>query len=132
MTTDENISFLIEYNEDQELEQQELEQQELEQEQINNIHDFNLFINEDMGEYQALNLHYKMNYTIKDLLLICDYYGLAKEIKSNKYNKEEIVNLLVIFETNILNNHIVCARKNMWYYMEQLKNDKFMKKYVIW
>ena len=77
-------------------------------------------------------VNYMENYTIKDLLLICEYYGCSKGMKSKKYTKEDIVNFLVAFETNPSNNDIVCKRKNAWFYIGELKNDKFMKKYVLW
>ena len=69
---------------------------------------------------------------MKELLLICEYYNIAKEAKSKKYNKEELCNFLVEFELNPENNDIVLKRKNMWIYINELKNDKFMKKYVLW
>ena len=75
---------------------------------------------------------YKINYTVKELILICEYYGIAKDMRVNKCNKEEIIIILVNFENNLLNNDVVLRRRNMWYYMSQLKNDKFMKKYVLW
>ena len=69
---------------------------------------------------------------IKDLLTICEYYGIAKEIRANKYNKNEIVNILVVFEREIGNHQCVASRKQLWHYMNELKRDKFMKKFVIW
>jgi hypothetical protein len=80
-------------------------------------------------------LNYDENFTVKDLLLICEYYGFAKQLKNNKnnkFNKEEIIRFLVYFESDIINDDIVNKRQNMWFYMGQLKNDKFMKKYVLW
>ena len=74
---------------------------------------------------------YTENYTVKQLLSICDYYGFAKELKINKYNKEQIVSFLVVFESEAINADIVCRRKNMWFYLIELKTDKFMKKYVL-
>ena len=56
---------------------------------------------------------YTENYTVKQLLQICDYYGFAKELKINKYNKEQIVSFLVVFESEAINADIVCRRKNM-------------------
>ena len=94
--------------------------------EINN-HDF---INEEI--FEVMCYEYKINYTVKELLLICDYYGIAKEMKNNKYNKEEIINVLVQFENNPINNDIFMRRQSMWYYIDKLKNDKFMKKYVLW
>lgn len=86
--------------------------------------------NEDLFIPQIIN--YKENFTVKELFIICEYYGVAKEIKTNKYNKEEIIQFLVIYESNPDNSDIVFKRQNMWFYMNELKNDKFMKKYVLW
>jgi len=77
-------------------------------------------------------INYNINYTLKELFLICDYYGITKEMKTNKYNKEEIITFLILFENNSENEEIVCKRQNMWFYMNELKNDKFMKKYILW
>ena len=77
-------------------------------------------------------IDYNTNYTVKDLMLICEYYGIAKELKTNKCNKEEIIICLVFFENNHLNEDIVFKRQNMWFYINELKNDKFMKKYIFW
>ena len=86
--------------------------------------------NEEITE--VMFFEYKINYTVKGLLLICEYYGIAKELKNNNYNKEEIIYCLVNFENNPLNSDIVLRRQGMWYYISQLKSDKFMKKYVLW
>ena len=77
-------------------------------------------------------LNYDINFTLKELMLICEYYGFAKELKTKKYNKEEIINFLVEYELNPLNSEIVNKRQNMWFYINELKNDKFMKKYLLW
>ena len=95
--------------------------------EINN-QEFNSEWNKNMPQM----VHYNENFTVKELLLICEYYGLAKDIKSNKCNKEEIINILVSFESDEVNSEIVLKRQNMWFYINELKNDKFMKKYVLW
>jgi len=76
-------------------------------------------------------IHYHENFTIKELLVICDYYGIAKEMKTNKYKKDTIVHILTNFETNYENFEIVSKRKNLWFYINELKNDKFTKKYIL-
>jgi len=86
--------------------------------------------NDDFIIPQIIN--YRENFTVKELLLICDYYGVAKELKSNKCNKYEIIQFLVIYESNPINSDIVFKRQNLWFYINELKNDKFMKKYVLW
>ena len=98
--------------------------------EINNDVNFNFVSNEEIIE--VICNEYKINYTVKELLLICDYYGIAKEMKNNKYNKDEIINVLVHFENDPINDDIFMRRQSMWYYIDKLKNDKFMKKYVLW
>jgi len=101
----------------------------------------NLDILDDFGDLEDIALddfkipeiiNYSENYTVKELLLICEYYGIAKELKAKKCNKEIIIEFLVDFESKTANAEIVCKRKNMWFYMNELKSDKFMKKYIFW
>jgi len=80
----------------------------------------------------AKTIDYNTNYNVKQLLTICDYYGLLKEIKTNKLKKDEIISFLIDFEENMENSLIVYKRKQLWYFIEELKNDKFMKKYILW
>ena len=77
-------------------------------------------------------VNYNINYTVKQLLLICDYYNILKEVKMTKCNKEEIINTIVLFESNPNNYNISCKRKQLWFYINEIKSDKFMKKFVIW
>ena len=86
--------------------------------------------NNDFTIPQMIN--YNENFTVKELLLICEYYGFAKDVKTNKLNKEQIIDFLVSFETDPNNSDIVFKRQNMWFYINELKNDKFMKKFVLW
>ena len=75
---------------------------------------------------------YDENYTIKQLLQICEYYGFTKEIRSSKCKKLDIIVAIVMFENNFENEELVLKRRQFWYYITELKNDKFMKKFVIW
>ena len=77
-------------------------------------------------------VNYNINYTVKQLLQICDYYNILKEVKMTKCNKEEIINTIVLFESSPDNYNISCRRKQCWFYMNELKNDKFMKKFILW
>ena len=76
--------------------------------------------------------YYTENFTVKELLLICEYYGFSKEMKSQKYNKKQIIEKIVSFESVADNYNIVTKRQNNWFYMNELKNDKFMKKFLLW
>jgi hypothetical protein len=87
-------------------------------------------LNDDLVFPKMVN--YNENFTVKELLIICDYYGFAKELKNSKCNKEQIIEILVSFESDPINDDIVNKRQTLWVYIGQLKNDKFMKKYVLW
>jgi hypothetical protein len=80
----------------------------------------------------AKSIDYDTNYNVKQLLTICDYYGLLKEVKLNKFKKPELIIFLLDFEENMENSFIVYKRKQLWHFVEELKNDKFMKKYILW
>jgi hypothetical protein len=118
------ISYYIEEIENQEKENKEINIEEFMSELENNE------FNDDLAVPKMINYH--ENYTVKELLLICDYYGFAKELKTNKCNKDQIIEILVSFESDLNNSDIVFKRQNMWFYINELKNDKFMKKYVLW
>ena len=99
----------------------------------------NISINDNINNNTIINMdnmypeivNYKINFTVKQLMQICEYYGISKNMKSAKANKEEIINNIVLFENNPDNYSIVIKRKLMWYYIEELKSDKFMKKFVL-
>lgn len=91
---------------------------------IKNIEQDNLSVN--------LIINYQLNYTVKDLLKICEYYGFAKELKLNKCNKDETIQCLVNFELDKNNKEIVNKRHKLWFYINEIKNDKFMKKFILW
>ena len=127
-----NITFFLDEPEDiaNELDTDFYINHVLQEIESNEIYDNDLNLHNDLKLPQLIN--YQENFTIKELMLICEYYGFAKELKTKKYNKEEIVYFLVEYELNPLNTDIVYKRQNMWFYMNELKNDKFMKKYILW
>ena len=112
--------------------------EDFEEEQSMNLDFVNDFLNECETENEMedirtpLTLDYTENYTVKELLLICEYYGFAKEIKANKLGKDLLIQCLVDYEMDPINAVIVEKRRNMWFFINELKNDKFMKKYVLW
>jgi len=116
------ISYYLEEIENQEKEEINIEEFMTEIE--------NSELTDDLTVTQMVN--YRENFTVKDLLLICDYYGFAKELKNNKCNKEQIIEILVSFESDLNNYEVIFKRQNLWFYMSELKNDKFMKKFLLW
>ena len=126
-TSNENISYYVNEYENEDDNENNIDLTNLlnEFEQINvnnNIYDNDTVISEIQN--------YDLNYTIKQLLLICDYYGLTKHAKLLK--KCEIISLIMMFEKNTENIDIVVKRKRLWFYLNELKKDKNTKKFVLW
>ena len=134
---DQNIIFDInennendDKNENNDATELELLLKEIEESHIN---DFLLNNNYDFeSKILTKRLVYEMEYNVKQLIKICDYYGISKDIKVSKLKKTEVIDFLIDFEENNANIEIVYKRQQFWYFMNELKNDKFMKKYVIW
>jgi len=100
-----------------------------------NVVDFNIedLIKQIDDEISVPNMiNYSKKYNVKEILLICEYYGISKKIKTSTINKETLIDYLIAFENDTANTDIVFRRKNMWFYINELKNDKFMKKFVLW
>lgn len=66
-------------------------------------------------------------FTKKELERICDYY----EISKRKKRKSDLIQDIIIFEQDQLNSEIVEKRIELWYCIEQIKNDKYLKKFLI-
>jgi hypothetical protein len=120
--TESNINFFFDEIDDNNL---ELDLSEL----LNELEEIEL---EDNYEEKLMPeiINYEVNYNIKQLLLICEYYKISKILKTNKCNKADIIKALVFFENDSKNYELVLKRKQMWFLMNELKNDKFMKKYI--
>ena len=67
--------------------------------------------------------------SLKELHKICDYYEMKK---ITKYKKMELINIIMAFEEDDNNSHIVSKRRIMWTFMEELNSDDKMKKYILW
>jgi len=77
-------------------------------------------------------LFYEQEYTIKELIKICSYYGLDKDIRTSKCKKQDIISTIIYFESLPENVEIVQKRNRMWAYISELLHDTKMKKYIIW
>ncbi len=82
----------------------------------------------DIADEIIFNNNYN-KYSVKDLHKICDYYGITK---ISKYKKMELINIILAFESDDINNYVVCKRKIMWAFIEELNDDVKMKKYILW
>jgi hypothetical protein len=152
-----NIYFFLDESKDN-AEQQDVEtneeqikkmMEELEQyDELNNLESekYNCLINNDLFDYtdnDDLNyyidklsyncdeMYYDELYTVKDLLKICKYYGIDKNIKSSKCKKPDIISTIIFFESLPENKAIVKQRHRMWAYVTELLNDKKMRKYIL-
>lgn len=73
--------------------------------------------------------NYDLNYTLKQLVTISNYYEISCNKK--KWKKMDYIKAILEFEHNLENYETVGRRKQMWFYMEELKNDKFMKQFIL-
>lgn len=66
------------------------------------------------------------NYNIDKIRHIYNcYYSSKKKIK-----KSEMINNIILFESNPENFRIVYNRKRMWYYLTEIQNDSYFKKFT--
>ena len=80
-----------------------------------------------MDDYLASELDYQTNYIKKDLERIADYY----EISKRKKRKDELVEVIVLFEKDPINIQKVYQRKKLWKYIEEIKKDKYLRQFLI-
>lgn len=82
--------------------------------------------------YNNDELYYNQEYSVKDLLKICNYYGIDKNIRISKCKKQDIIYTIMYYESLPENYMIVQERNLMWAYMKEILNNTKMKKYIIW
>ncbi len=66
-------------------------------------------------------------FTKKQLERICDYYNISKRKKL----KSDLIQDIIIFEQDTHNSELVDKRIELWYCIEQIKNDNYLKKFLI-
>ena len=125
----ENISFLIDESDATESQMSESDVTECVENDKNDLENANIYNEfletDDMSPYI---LNYQLNFTLRQLTQLCDYYNISKP---KKCNKDILIQMIINFEGDVANEDIVTKRKMMWFYMEELKNDKYMKKYIV-
>ena len=72
-------------------------------------------------------LDYMNNYNVKSLTNILGYYNINK----NKLVKDEMVQLIILFENEPTNKNIVYQRKRLWKNILELKNNDYFKKFIL-
>lgn len=74
----------------------------------------------------AMSVDYEMNYTIKQLKHIAGYYGMKCKSK-----KAELIQDIITYESDAANCEIVGRRKRLFHYIHALKNDEYLKSFII-
>ena len=80
-----------------------------------------------MDDYVALEINYQTNFTKKELERIADYYKISKQ----KKKKADLITDIVFYEKNIENLPIIHQRKKLWSYVQEIKEDKYLSKFLI-
>lgn len=80
-----------------------------------------------LDDITARELDYDTNNTKKALIKIAEYY----EIPIRKKTKADIISEIVIFENEIENVAIVERRRELWFYINEISEDKYLSKYLI-
>ncbi len=80
-----------------------------------------------MDDYIAQEVEYDTNYTKKELDKIAEYY----EITKRKKKKHDLIEDIVVFEKEPANIETVYKRKKLWGYIQEIKADKYLSKYLI-
>lgn len=90
-----------------------------------NIYANNYEINSN--EIVAQQINYDLNYPLKYINNIMDFY----QIKKSKLNKKQMIEKIVEYENNPENNFTVFERKRLFDNYIELKNNKFFSKFII-
>tara|TARA_B100000674_G_C37729882_1_gene863842 strand:+ start:294 stop:686 length:393 start_codon:yes stop_codon:yes gene_type:complete len=87
---------------------------------------------ESMQEYILLSYEYE-EYLKKDLDKIAEYYDIPRKIENSrkKKRKDELIQDIILFELDEFNSELVNRRKLLWFYLEEIKNDNYLRKFLI-
>ena len=75
----------------------------------------------------AQHIDYYENYNIKMLRHIATYYNIFKR----KLKKNGLIDEIIKFENDPTNSATVYNRKRYWHYINELKNDPYFSKYIM-
>ena len=85
----------------------------------------NAYIDQD-AYIDQLELYYK-TCSVKTLTQVLQYYGIYK----SKMVKDEMLQVLVFYETDIQNERQVQRRLRLWRNIKELKADPYFSKYIM-
>ena len=75
----------------------------------------------------ALETDYNLNYTLPMLQQISGFYS----IPFTRIKKQDLITTIVNYEMDNDNIEKVEERKRLWYYMQELKQNKYLSKYIV-
>ena len=78
------------------------------------------------GIYNEMSEEYYSKININILRLFAEYYGLSKKGK-----KQDLIQNIIIYESDPMNKVIVDGCKKMWLSFNELKNNKVFAKYIL-
>ena len=81
----------------------------------------------DSDTYLAKQIDYQENYLITDLKKIADYY----DIQTRKLRKDEIIQEIVLYESDPCHSEIYLKRLQYWYWLKEIKSDPKLKQYIL-
>ena len=58
-------------------------------------------------------------------------YNIFYNLSYSRVKKKDLIRMLVDYEQNPGNIPMVQERKRLWYYMQELKENKYLSKYII-
>jgi hypothetical protein len=133
--TNNNVSYEISEKENDK-EEEENGRKESSSQFANNVIDkvdcainSNTILNTDffMDSILANQLNYSDNYILAELKKIATYY----DISTRKLRKEELIQEIVLFESDQTHSEIVNRRIKLWSYVKELKQDKYFKPLIL-
>ena len=94
---------------------------------VNIVNSMEQNIEPNMEDFVAIEIHFQTNFTKPQLEKIAEYYKISKR----KKRKDELIQDIVIFEIDPNNIEIVFRRKKLWAYMKEIKEDRYLSKFLI-
>ena len=80
----------------------------------------------NIDNFFALEMDYDMNYTVEQLKHILKYY----ELSTRKKRKCEMIQDILFFEAEPMNDGIVNRRKYLWECIDEINSDPYLTKFL--
>ena len=79
------------------------------------------------NQFITQQFYYNDTFTLKELYHIANYYDISKK----KKEKAELIDDIIAFELDDENSELVEQRKRLWFYVNEIKNDNYLSKFLI-